>query len=154
MAKILKELGIDASYRVPASEFILCRELDKRELDAEKMKAIVAKAEADLEKPILALPVSHYKLFETKGDRRESQNGYFERRIMALELAFAECYERQGRFTEKLVDLIWSIMEETTWVIPAHLKGNTRLHGDRYLPSCFDHDELQGNRTLNFIPNR
>ena len=144
MSRILESLGIDETCRVTFSDFVLCRELEKKELDGEKMKNIIKRAEAALEAPLNVLPVSHYKLYHTKGDRREMQRGYFERRGMALNLAYAESYERSGRFTEKLVDVIWAIMEETTWVIPAHHSGNTRLGGDRYLPSSYNYDQLHG----------
>ena len=37
-----------------------------------------------------------------------------------LGLALAEKIEGQGRFTDKLINVIWHILEETTWVLPAH----------------------------------
>ncbi len=144
MAKFLLEKGVDKECRISAKDFDLCIDLKEKKLDDEKMKVIIKKAEKALEAPINILPVSHYKLYETKGDRKETQDGYYERREAALNLAYAECYERQGRFTDKLVDIIWAIMEETTWVTPAHHRDNTRLGGDRYLPSAYNHDQLHG----------
>ena len=47
----------------------------------------------------------------------------------------AECLEGQGRFVDKLIDGIWAILEETSWVIPAH---NTSLDGAKYqLPDAY-----------------
>lgn len=144
MPRILKEKGYSEKLLIPASEFRLCRELDSHALDGEKLKEIIKKAEQYLDTPVYILSVCHYKLFETKGDREEYQKGYFERRNMALTLAFAEAHERQGRFTEKLIDVVWAIMEESTWVIPAHLKDNTMMDNDRYLPPVYGNGQLQG----------
>ena len=144
MAGLLAEKGYNGKMILSKKDFRLCIDQKIQELDADKMKPIVEKAEKYLGETIRALGVTHYKDFEVKGDRRESQNGYFERRVMALTLAYAESYERRGRFTDKLIDVIWAIMEETTWVIPAHLKGNNRLGGERYLPSTFDHEQVHG----------
>ena len=39
-----------------------------------------------------------------------------------LKLALAEMYERKGRFTNKLIDVIWAILEESTWLLSAHFR--------------------------------
>lgn len=53
-----------------------------------------------------------------------------------LTLAAAEKTEGRGRFLDLLVDYIWAVCEETSWVIPAH---NTPRHGKtERLPDAFD----------------
>jgi methionyl aminopeptidase len=41
-------------------------------------------------------------------------------------MTLAEIYEDKGRFTEKIATVAWAIMEEASWVIPAH-QGNSLM---------------------------
>lgn len=86
-----------------------------------KIKKILAQAEKYLDKEIPILPASLFHEFFVNGNRANYENKYFERRTMAAYLAVAENYEKKGRFTEKLMDAVWAIMEESSWIIPAHL---------------------------------
>lgn len=137
MSRLLSENGFDENLILPKDKFRLCIDEKEVRLNDEKMQVIVKKAEALLDEPIRILPVSHYWKYVVNGDRKETSDGYFDRRDMALNLAYAESYEKKGRFIEKLVDVVWAIMEETTWVIPAHYKSNTITAGDTLLPSVY-----------------
>ena len=96
-------------------------------------------AEELFDKPIPALPASLYRQFYENGNRVNYETPYFERRRNLLLLAAAEKTEGKGRFLDLLVDYIWAICEETTWVIPAHL---TPRHGKtERLPDHFDLDD-------------
>ena len=96
----------------------------------------IPQAEAILEKPIPALPASLYRQFYENGNRANYEAPYFERRKNMLLLAAAEKTEGKGRFLDLLVDYIWAVCEETTWVIPAH---NTPRHGVKErLADAFD----------------
>ncbi|MBQ8401166.1 MAG: heparinase II/III family protein [Clostridia bacterium] len=93
-------------------------------------------AESLLGKPIPALPASLYRQFYENGNRSNYEGPYFERRKNMLLLAAAEKTEGKGRFLDLLVDYIWAVCEETSWVIPAH---NTPRHGKtERLPDAFD----------------
>lgn len=48
---------------------------------------------------------------------------YFKRQGMVVNLALAECVANDGRFMEKLIDGIWLLCEESTWVVPSHYNG-------------------------------
>ena len=92
-------------------------------------------AEKLFDKPIPALPASLYREYYENGNRSRYEAPYFERRRNLLLLAAAEKNEGKGRFLDLLVDYIWVICEETSWVIPAH---NTPRHGKRErLPDAF-----------------
>ncbi len=39
---------------------------------------------------------------------------------MMTNLALAECLEGQGRFLDPLLNMVWAILEESSWSLPAH----------------------------------
>ena len=106
---------------LPYSEFRLFSDIEKPEIQKEKGERILALAERLFEKEIPLLPASVYREYVTNGNRSNYEGIYFLRRDMAIAFAVAETYENKGRFTEKLMDVVWAIMEESTWLIPAHL---------------------------------
>ena len=105
---------------LPYSEFRLFSDIAKPELVKEKGERILKYAEGLLDKDIPLLPASVYREYVTNGNRSNYEDIYFLRRDMAAAFAVAEAYENKGRFTEKLMDVVWAIMEESTWIIPAH----------------------------------
>lgn len=70
------------------------------------------------------LPAIRYMDFDKTGNRSEYESIYFKRRSIVADLVMAEIIENEGRFVEDLINGIWLIMEETSWVIPAHSGGN------------------------------
>ena len=109
---------------LPSEEFKFLYGKEKLELNDRKMKAVVEKAEKYLDYVFPILPLSLYRRYYTDGDRTQYQNLYFPRRDALIYLSMAEMYERKGRFTNKLIDVIWAILEETTWLIPAHFRSS------------------------------
>ena len=97
----------------------------------------VPAAEKLLGTPVPALPASLYRDFARTGNRARYEAPYFARRDAALTLMMAERTEKKGRFTDLLVDYVWAICEESTWVIPAH---NAPCHKNplNCLPDSFD----------------
>lgn len=120
--KIFEEHGFDVEGRVlPLDRFSLFS--DRREgiyICPEYRKVLIAKAEALLGKSYPAIRLSEYLMFRRNGNRTVFQNVYFERRRDMTALALAEYIEGEGRFADALRDLVWMILEETTWVLPAH----------------------------------
>ena len=106
---------------LPYEEFRLMSDLDSLEIQKEKGERAIKQAEALFDKEIPFLPASLYREYVTNGNRSNYQDRYFLRRDMAMAFAVAEAYENKGRFTEKLMDVVWAIMEESTWLLPAHL---------------------------------
>ena len=97
---------------------------EKRELQLNKrrMEEIVKAAEGWLDYEFKIIPLSAYRRYYIDGNRSEMQANYFPRRSALLKLALAEMYERKGRFTNKLIDVIWAILEESTWLLSAHFR--------------------------------
>ena len=64
--------------------------------------------------------------FVRSGDRERHSNISFAKRNILTELILAESMEDKGRFTEAILNGVWSICEESYWGVPAHI-GQTGL---------------------------
>ncbi|AEE51428.1 heparinase II/III domain-containing protein [Haliscomenobacter hydrossis] len=61
--------------------------------------------------------------FVRSGDRQQHSNISFGKRNALMNLVLAESAENQGRFTEAIMNGVWSICEESYWGVPAHISG-------------------------------
>ncbi len=95
-------------------------ELSRSTLNQCRKAYLVARAEALVGQPWPFLPATAYMDFGRNGNRTRYENPYHERRERLSILALAECWEHKGRFIDEIVNGIWTICEETTWVVPAH----------------------------------
>lgn len=138
-----KQLFSAKNRLLPYSEFKLFSDIKNPQIPDEKIEGILKRAEALLDESIPLLPASLYREYVTNGNRSNYEDIYFLRRDMAVTLAAAEAYENKGRFTEKLMDVVWAIMEESTWIIPAHIYC-APLHGDSSLGPVFGNNALHG----------
>ncbi len=144
MAKIFADNGITAKDKVlPLSEFKLFLDIEDKSLRPEKMEAIIAEAESYLEEPIPFIPLSDYREFKITGNRNHFQSKYYKRRDMLFPMALAEYYEGKGRFTDKICDLVWAILEESSWVIHAHAIHNPAEPGAD-VPPVYGEENLHG----------
>ncbi len=98
---------------------------------------ILNKAEEYLNHPYPQLTASMYMEFKRNGNRTNYEKPYFKRRDMLFYYLLAECIERKGHFTDKLIDLLWMILEESTWVLPAHNGHMPHSSHICPLPYCF-----------------
>ena len=73
-------------------------------------------------KPLFAATLG-LKFFRD-GDRNAYQDEYTKRRVALNVYMFAEAIENNGEYIDKIIDLVWLICEETSWVIPAHYYVN------------------------------
>lgn len=137
MHRLFSEYGFSADLCLPVGQIRLFRDEADTSPDPVKMKEVVALAEKELAEPIPLCTASLYRRFAADGNRSAYEAVYFRRRDMALRLSLAESYENRGRFTEKLADVVWAILEESTWVLPAHLPTCSPSHGDLGLPAVF-----------------
>ena len=133
----------DISNILPYDEFIMCRDIENKTMDPEFGAHMVKEAEPMLEEEIPMLPLSMYRELKSTGVRSHFEKFHHRRRIMAFYLTFAEAYERQGRFTAKLADVLWAIMEETSWVIPAHTHTSPTAPGTA-TPEAYREDIIPG----------
>ena len=141
--RVFEERKIKAQGLVlPKKDFRLFCELDGYSYDEEKMAKVVKRAEEMLEEEIPFLPLSAFREFSKNGNRSNYQSTVNKRKTMAMMLTLAEHYEKKGRFTEKLADVLWAMMEESTWLYPAH-NHNTPNAIDPTVP-CVYGDAMHG----------
>ncbi|WP_316842304.1 heparinase II/III family protein [Pedobacter gandavensis] len=68
-----------------------------------------------------ALPATLYLDYKFTGTRTNYEQLQGERRRKLAQLAIAELIEGKGRFIPQIVNGLWLVMEESTWVAPAHI---------------------------------
>lgn len=143
MPRIFKEMGFNSSSVLSASEYVRYVDSKNKAFIPEKVAPIIKRAESHLTKELPILPASVYLDYPRNGNRSRYESIHFARRSMALDLAIAESVEKQGRFADKLMDVVWAIMEESTWIIPAHLY-NSPSHAHYGLGPVYNSDRIHG----------
>ena len=144
MYKVFKEMGASSAGKVLShEEFMKSSVIAKPEIDKEKAKLIIAEAEKFLEEDIPFITLYSYREFKITGNRSNFQRPYAKRRNMLYAIALAEYCEGQGRFTSKMCDLIWAILEETTWVVHAHAIHNP-ADPTADVPPVYNESDLHG----------
>ncbi len=106
-------------------------------IDADKKKMYIEKAEKNKGFRWPALLAMDYMKFTTEGTRWPYTTPQDERRYMLSCFAIAECIEHKGRFMEDIINGIYAICEETTWVSNAHNfvdeeNNNAQAHNEVY----------------------
>jgi hypothetical protein len=75
------------------------------------------------------LTAQSYLQFNRDGNRSEYEAPYFLRRQMLGELVLAECLEGEGHFIDVILNAVWSICEESSWCLPAHISAQVAGSG-------------------------
>ncbi len=83
--------------------------------------AQIALGERALTLPWPHLDATTYLQFARTGNRSQYEAPYFVRRDILGTLVIAECCEGKGRFLDAITNAVWSICEESSWVLPAHM---------------------------------
>ncbi len=149
MSKIFKESGFldkPAVIRekvLPLNSFRLFTDMEKQELVPEKMAKFVEEAEKYLDEEIPFMTLYEHREFKITGDRSHYQKKSHKRRNMLFALSLAEHYEGKGRFTSKLCDVVWAILEETSWIVPAHATHN-QTNPTADVPCVYDEETMHG----------
>ena len=94
------------------------------------------------------LSASLYLDFHRSGNRTRYEDLYFGRRRTLLIFMLAECIQGKGEFIDSIIDVIWLIAEESTWIVPAHLH---HLPDRQDAPAAFKTRELPYPADLPFI---
>jgi hypothetical protein len=81
---------------------------------------IIASAEQLQHEPFAPLPASLYLQYQRNGNRVNYEKVSFEKRTQLFALVLAESMEQKGRFTDAIMDGLWSLCEESFWGVPAH----------------------------------
>lgn len=84
-------------------------------------KVHICQGEQALQQEWPHLRATNYLQFARNGNRDQYERSYFLRREILTALLVAECLENKGRFLDPILDAVWSICEESSWVMPAHM---------------------------------
>lgn len=118
------------------------REIEKfknLKIHPEIAEHVISVADEFLDKEIKVLPLSKYRLYDTEGNRTKYEVLEFARRREVFYLAFAEIVDgKKGKYLQKIMDLLWAICEETTWVLPAHNDTKYKNHVPNEFGEKFD----------------
>lgn len=66
------------------------------------------------------LKATDFMAFRRTGNRKIYEGPYFERRSKLVQAIIAECAAGDGSFLDAVIDGLWCVLEETSWVISAH----------------------------------
>ncbi len=116
-----------AEHILPYDDFQLFSDIGGFHIRKETHHSLLSIAEKYSAMEYELLPASVYMQFTRTGNRSVYQQLYFKRRKMVLYFLLGEYIERKGRFLDKLIDGIWLILEESTWVVPAHNRSLPEL---------------------------
>ncbi len=89
-------------------------------VDNQVSQPILEKANEYLLKTFPVLPATTWLDFTRTGNRSNFQKLVRERRIGLHYLLIAEIIENNNKYLDKIIDIIWMTLEETSWIIPAH----------------------------------
>ena len=104
----------------PASDRAAWAEIQKKPYTQQFKDFLMAKAETILSSPVPDTTATLFMEYVRNGNRTRFQDPYYARRSNMSILAVAECFEYHGRFIDKIIDYMWAIVAEPTWVLPAH----------------------------------
>ena len=133
MPRLFEENGfVDAAGTVlPLSEFKLFTDLENGNEIGERYKEnIIAKAEKLIGKTYPVILATEYMAYTITGDRTAASASTSPRRGDLLSLVTAEAIEGQGRFMDSICNLMWMILEESTWVVNAHNRTGQPLSAE------------------------
>ncbi|MBQ8719660.1 MAG: heparinase II/III family protein [Clostridia bacterium] len=82
----------------------------------------------------VALPFSKFKRFFKDGNRQDGEYWYYYNRRKLHACALAAWLYQEKEQLEELEDILWAIMDEYMWNIPAHVGGTGLTH---YQPDDF-----------------
>ena len=89
------------------------------------MSEIKEEAEKLLHTPMKELSYSLFKMFHETGSRQEYEAVYFDKRRRLNTFALMVLIEgKDSYFLEPFEDIVWSICNEFTWCLPAHLDND------------------------------
>jgi hypothetical protein len=72
------------------------------------------------------LPASFYLDFYRNGNRSRYEVRCFNRRRDLFYLTLGECILGRGEYLDDIINGVWAICEESSWVVPAHINHNRR----------------------------
>lgn len=134
--KIFEKYTDVGSLILPYEDFIPFYDRGGLKINTENKDALISEALPILEKKYETLYASEFMMYAQNGNRSVYEDKYFERRNDLTVLLAAEAAEGEDRFTDKILDLVWMILEESTWIVPAHIHPFAAPQVG--LPACYE----------------
>ena len=97
--------------------------------DQHMMNGYIEEAEKYLDYRWPTIPATSSLLIVRTGNRSEYQKISHEKRAVLGTLLLAEIAENKNRFTDQIIDGVWSICEDSWWGVPAHLPKSKEYSG-------------------------
>lgn len=91
-----------------------------RQLPLSLKEEIIMEAESFLDYSFPPIKATDFMQFKRTGNRVDFENLYFTRRHALNALVLGECVEHEGRFLDGIINGIFSLCEESGWVLPPH----------------------------------
>ncbi|MCR4572641.1 MAG: heparinase II/III family protein [Lentisphaeria bacterium] len=91
-----------------------------------------------------------YLLYNKTGDRKTYERPYFQRKSRLFTFAVAEALENKGRFMPALEREINAILNEKSWVLPAHDSGLTNFNQTRFYADLFASERASDLATIDW----
>ncbi len=110
-------------------------------LSSELRESLVKKGEKYLNYTYPFLRMSDYLEYKRNGTRPPYEEPFHERRKALETLMIAECVEYKGRFIDDIINGIYCICDETSWVVPAHHYGDLE-YGHNMIELPVDDNEV------------
>lgn len=89
-------------------------------LSAAYREQLIQAGKAAQKRPWPLLTAAKWLAYSENGNRTDFEKPYFARREKLCELCMAECVQGRGRFLGDIIDGVFLILEESSWVLPAH----------------------------------
>jgi hypothetical protein len=100
-------------------------------------------AEEALSFELTPLTATLYIDYARNGNRTRYETPYHARRTALHSLLLGCLADGDAKYTDKMVDIIWAILEETSWVIPAHNVAHPYELGGEPLSDSFGDDVVE-----------
>ncbi|MBQ9755085.1 MAG: hypothetical protein IJV93_10105 [Lentisphaeria bacterium] len=98
-------------------------------LPEDKKSALLKLAETAQTSEIPCLKAKDYMKYFREGNRIDFETPYFRRRHQLTDLVLGECVEYKGRFLDDVAEMLWQIVSEPVWCLPAHQHLTEALPG-------------------------
>ena len=119
--KIFEKKNYSVSGKVLSKDdFKLARDVDERKIDKDRVAPVIERADKALGTPIPMLTLSMYRNYLEEGSTVVYGSPYRQRMEMAMDLCVAELVTDSGKYVDKLADVLWAMLDESTWVLPEH----------------------------------
>ena len=98
-------------------------------LPEDKKSSLLKLAETAQTSEIPCLKAKDYMKYFREGNRIDFETPYFRRRHQLTDLVLGECVEYKGRFLDDVAEMLWQIVSEPVWCLPAHQRLTEPLPG-------------------------